>query len=61
MVSSLIANSLVEDLYLFVNPTAIGDGMPVFGHLDTTRRFRLVGAQPFDCGITALHYQPHAT
>ncbi len=60
LVSSVIANNLVDDLYLFVNPTAIGDGMPVFGHLDTNRRFRLAGAQPFDCGIVALHYQPHA-
>jgi len=60
LVSSVIANNLVDDLYLFVNPTAIGDGMPVFGHLDTSRRFRLDGAQPFDCGIVALHYQPHA-
>jgi dihydrofolate reductase len=61
LVSSLIANSLVDELYLFVNPIAIGGGMPVFGHLDSNRRFRLVGAQPFDCGIIALHYQPHAS
>lgn len=61
LVSSLIANNLLDDLYLFVNPTAFGGGMPVFGKLDTGRRFRLVGAQPFDCGITALHYQPHAS
>jgi dihydrofolate reductase len=61
LVSSLIANNLLDDLYLFVNPIAIGGGMPVFGNLDTGRRFRLVGAQPFDCGITALHYQPHAS
>ena len=61
LVSSSLANNLVDDLYLFVNPTAIGAGMPVFGKLDTGRRFRLVGAQRFDCEITALHYQPHAS
>jgi dihydrofolate reductase len=61
LVSSLIANNLLDDLYLFVNPIAIGGGMPVFGELDTGRRFRLVDAQPFDCGITALHYQPYAS
>ena len=44
-----------------VNPTAFGGGMPVFGKLDANRRFRLVGAQPFDCGIVALHYQPHGS
>lgn len=50
LVSSLIANNLIDDLYLFVNPTAYGGGMPVFGKLDTNRRFRLVAGKPFDCG-----------
>ena len=60
LVSSLLANDLVDDLYLFVNPTAYGGGMPVFGELDASLRYRLAGAQAFDCGITVLHYQPHA-
>lgn len=58
LVASLIDDELFDELHLFVNPTAIGRGMPVFGHPDTYRRFRLAGAQPFDCGITVLHYQP---
>jgi dihydrofolate reductase len=61
LVSSLVANDLLDDLYLFVNPVAIGDGRPVFGDLDSHRRFRLVGAQPFGCGIVALHYQPNGS
>jgi dihydrofolate reductase len=61
LVSSLLANRLVDDLFLFVNPIAYGGGMPVFGDLDVNRRFRLVDAQPFDCGIVALHYQPQAS
>jgi dihydrofolate reductase len=61
LVSSLLANNLVDDLYLFVNPTAFGGGMPVFGQLDNPRRFRLVDSQPFDCGITVLRYQPHTS
>jgi dihydrofolate reductase len=61
LVSSLIVNNLIDDLHLFVNPIAIGGGMPVFAHLDTSRRFRLVSVQPFDCGITALHHRPHTS
>jgi dihydrofolate reductase len=61
LVSSLIANDLLDDLYLFVNPVAIGVGRPVFGDLETHRRFRLAGARPFDCGIVALHYQAHVS
>jgi dihydrofolate reductase len=58
LVSGLIAKGLLDELHLFVNPTAIGAGLPVFANLGTHQRLRLVAAQPFDCGITALHYEP---
>ncbi|GAA2284417.1 dihydrofolate reductase family protein [Nonomuraea roseoviolacea subsp. roseoviolacea] len=57
LVSSLIAADLLDDLHLFVNPTAIGSGMPVFPG-GAYRRLRLVDAQPFDCGIAMLHFEP---
>ncbi|NUW43410.1 dihydrofolate reductase family protein [Nonomuraea rhodomycinica] len=57
LVSSLIAAGLIDDLHLFVNPTAIGSGMPVFPG-GAYRRLRLVDAQPFDCGIAMLHFEP---
>ncbi|MDL4775596.1 dihydrofolate reductase family protein [Actinomadura xylanilytica] len=58
LVSDLIARGLLDELHLFVNPTAIGAGMPVFGHPDVHQRFQLVTAHPFACGITALHLEP---
>jgi dihydrofolate reductase len=58
LVSHLIARGLLDEFHLFVNPTAIGAGMPVFPNLGTHQRLRLVTARPFDCGITALHYEP---
>jgi dihydrofolate reductase len=58
LVSALIANGLLDELHLFVNPTAIGAGMPVFGRDTRQQQLRLVTAQPFDCGITALHFEP---
>lgn len=58
LVSDLIAKGLLDELHLFVNPTAIGAGMPVFPNLGAHQRLRLVAAQPFDCGITALHFEP---
>ena len=57
LVASLIANGLLDELHLLVNPTAIGAGMPVFGP-DARQPLRLVNAQQFDCGITALQYEP---
>jgi dihydrofolate reductase len=58
LVANLIAKDLLDELHLFVNPTAIGAGMPVFPNLGAHQRLRLVTAQPFDCGITALRYEP---
>jgi dihydrofolate reductase len=58
LVTDLIARGLIDELHLFVNPTAIGAGMPVFANVDAYQQLRLVGAQPFDCGITALHFEP---
>jgi dihydrofolate reductase len=58
LVSDLIAKGLLDELHLFVNPTAIGAGMPVFANLEANQQFRLVTAQPFDCGITAFHFEP---
>lgn len=58
LVAGLIAEGLLDELHLFVNPTALGAGMPVFPKLDAHQRLQLVTARPFDCGITALHLEP---
>ncbi|QDQ11157.1 dihydrofolate reductase family protein [Streptomyces spectabilis] len=57
LVADLLARELIDDIHLFVNPTAIGTGKPVFGP-DAHRTLRLVTARAFDCGIAALHYEP---
>ncbi len=61
LVRALIAKGLLDELHLYVNPAALGAGMPVFPRLDTYQPLRLVNAQPFDCGITALHLEPKRT
>jgi dihydrofolate reductase len=61
LVSSLIAEGLLDELHLFVNPVAIGTGMPVFPDVGAHQRLRLVAARPFDCGVTALHYEPKSS
>jgi dihydrofolate reductase len=58
LVRGLIAEGLLDELHLFVNPAAIGAGMPVFPRLDTNQTLRLVASRSFDCGITALHLEP---
>lgn len=55
-VSSLIKQDLVDELNLFVNPTALGTGMPLFHQLETKRAYKLRNATAFTCGIAALQY-----
>ncbi|MFG3438113.1 dihydrofolate reductase family protein [Nonomuraea sp. NPDC047897] len=57
LAAELIGKGLLDELHLFVNPVAIGSGLPVFA-AGARRRLRLVSARPFECGITALHFEP---
>ncbi|MCP9952076.1 dihydrofolate reductase family protein [Actinomadura madurae] len=57
LVRDLIGRGLLDDLHLFVNPTAVGSGMPVFP-AGGYQRLDLAGSRSFDCGITVLHFKP---
>ncbi|MPR33913.1 dihydrofolate reductase family protein [Salmonirosea aquatica] len=57
-VSSLIKAGLIDEYHLFINPTAIGNGMMIFGDLEEKQNLTLVKSQAFDCGIVVLCYQP---
>ena len=57
-VSSLIKNRLIDELHLFVNPSALGNGMPIFQALSEMQRFDLADVQRSDCGIVVLKYTP---
>lgn len=59
LVRGLITGGLLDELHLFVNPAALGAGMPVFPHLDANQQLRLVHSQRFECGIVGLHLEPH--
>jgi dihydrofolate reductase len=57
-VSALIKQGLIDEFYLFINPTAIGNGMPIFRELESKLDLTLVKSTSFDCGIVVLHYKP---
>ena len=54
-VSSLIEKNLIDELYLFVNPVALGDGMKIF---TGKTNLKLEKSIPFECGINVLIYKP---
>ncbi|GAA4470576.1 dihydrofolate reductase family protein [Nibrella saemangeumensis] len=57
-VSALIRQGLIDEYHLFINPTAIGQGMVIFRELDANQQLTLIRATAFDCGIVVLHYEP---
>lgn len=56
-VSSLINEGLVDEYYLFVNPSILGNGMPIFQSLAAKQNLVLKQVQGFDCGITVLCFE----
>ena len=57
-VSALIKAGLIDEFHLFINPTAIGNGMTIFKELDSQQNLTLVKSKSFDCGIVVLNYEP---
>lgn len=56
-VSALIKNQLIDEFHLFVNPSAIGQGMPIFKDIESKQNLTLIKATSFDCGIVVLKYK----
>jgi dihydrofolate reductase len=58
LAQDLIGRELIDDLYLFVNPAAIGSGIRVFPGSGAPQRLNRVAVRAFECGITVFHLQP---
>ena len=56
-VSSLIKEKLIDELHLFINPTILGSGMPIFQTVIEKQNFELTHSQHFECGIVVLVYK----
>ena len=59
-VSALIKHGLIDELNLFVNPVALGAGMPIFRDLDSRQKFVLETSRAFACGIVLIRYRKAA-
>lgn len=57
LVSALLKHQLVDELYLFVNPVVLGQGLGIFNQVETPQSYHLHGSQAFDCGIMVLNYK----
>lgn len=57
-VSSLIQESLIDELHLFINPVIIGKGTSIFKGIGNTQKLKLLKAIGFECGMCVLVYKP---
>ncbi|MEI9946054.1 MAG: hypothetical protein WDN26_17760 [Chitinophagaceae bacterium] len=51
-----MAENLVEEYWLFVNPVLIGKGVPLFKNIKERVKLKLVTAHSFTSGVVCLHY-----
>jgi dihydrofolate reductase len=57
-VSSLINADLIDEYHLFINPAAIGRGLPIFSKRKKYLTLKLANFRAFECGIVVHHYEP---
>lgn len=56
-VSSLIEADLIDEFHLFVNPVALGTGVPIFGNLVNPKQLKLKNSITYDSGLVLHHYE----
>lgn len=54
---SLMADNLIDEYWLFVNPILLGEGTPLFKNIKDRIKLRFVKSQPFTSGVVCLHYE----
>ena len=56
-VAALIKEGLIDEFHLFVNPIALGKGVPVFDQLQNLQQLKLKKSIEYPCGIVLLNYE----
>jgi len=52
----LLAENLIDEFWLFVNPILLGKGLPVFSRIPDKTTLVLAGSKVFPIGVIALNY-----
>lgn len=53
---ALMAENLIDDYWLFVNPILLGHGIPIFKNVKAKTALALVTSKVFSSGVVCLHY-----
>jgi dihydrofolate reductase len=54
---SLMAENLIDDYWLFVNPILLGQGIPLFKDITSAIALKFLESHAFSSGVVCLHYE----
>ncbi len=54
---SLMAENLIDDYWLFVNPLLLAKGIPLFSGIKDITKLKLLLSHSFTLGVVCLHYE----
>jgi dihydrofolate reductase len=58
---ALMAENLIDEYWIFLNPVLLGQGIPLFKNIENRTALKLVKSKIFASGVACLHYEvtPH--
>jgi dihydrofolate reductase len=54
---ALMAENLIDEYWLFVNPVVLGQGIPLFKDIQQRTKLNLLKSKIFASGVVCLHYE----
>ncbi|HWZ35251.1 MAG TPA: dihydrofolate reductase family protein [Mucilaginibacter sp.] len=54
---ALLAEDLIDECWLFVNPVLLGEGIPVFKGIKEKQPLKFLKTHVFSSGVVCLHYE----
>jgi len=54
---ALLAENLIDEFWIFVNPILLGQGIPLFKNIKKIKKLKLLSSHVFNSGVVAMRYQ----
>ncbi len=54
---ALMAEDLIDEYWIFLNPVLLGQGIPLFKNIRDRTKLKLVTSRTFASGVVCLHYE----
>jgi dihydrofolate reductase len=54
---ALMAENLIDEYWIFLNPVLLGQGIPLFKNIKDRTQLKLVTSKTFASGVVCLHYE----